>query len=425
VFGANSPIACASSHTWMMPEPSPQIQRRWSGSRDSRLALAVVAVGAVSVLALSAPILAAGYGADNDSFLMLGTWDLLLNEGRYVPSRYQGYPLAELGIGIASEIGGHWLSGFVSVALGFTSLALTYGLLRRRTDQRTDALLLVTILAMTPAFVLAATTSIDYLYGLAPFLAGWYLLERGCSPVVLGLVLGLSAAGRLTYLPLGILILLLNPNCGFTLHRRGVGCLVAIAVTMVTYFPAFVSADWSLAFLDADRPTGQGVVGLLGRSTVKGTFIWGLLGTVLVAALVIVHVRRARRTGTEARNERWLLAPFAFLLILWFWLPVEPSYLLPAVVILLAWISGSAVVSSLRPFTMAVILSLTLYGWLDVQLLGISYGSQYGVDGCEVTEAVSAEWSPHFERGPLFRYPAEVRRNLPCNEAQRLVQANR
>ncbi|HEX2223514.1 MAG TPA: lanthionine synthetase LanC family protein, partial [Thermoanaerobaculia bacterium] len=36
--------------------------------------------------------------------------------------------------------------------------------------------LVVGVLALTPAFVIAATTSIDYLYGLCAFLGGWWLL---------------------------------------------------------------------------------------------------------------------------------------------------------------------------------------------------------------------------------------------------------
>ena len=288
-----------------------------------------------------------------------------------------------------------------------------------------DAVLLVAILAVTPAFVVAATTSSDYLYGLVPFLAGWYLLERGATPVTVGLVLGVSAAARLTYLPLAILILALDPNSTLTPRRRLLGCLVAIAVTAVAYFPAFVEANWTLSFLGADRPTGQGVVGWFGRGVVKGTFLWGLLGSALVAALVIAHFCRTRRSDIEVRLERWLLAPLAALLLLWFWLPVEPSYLLPAVVILLVGLSNSAVVASFRPLTMAVVVSLVLYGWIDVQLLGVSYASQYGVDGCDVMEAVSAEFAPSIERGPLLRYPAEADRNLPCNEAKRSWQAQR
>ncbi len=196
-------------------------------------------------------------------------------------------------------------------------------------------------------------------------------------------------------------------------------------VSVLAYFPAFVEAGWSLGFLGADRPTGQGLVGLIGRGVVKGTFLWGLIGTVFVAVLVVAHCYRIRSSDAEVRPERWLLAPLAVVLLLWFWLPVEPSYLLPAVVFVVVGLSTSARVASLRPLTMAVVLSLVLYGWLDVQLLGISYASQYGVDGCDVTEAVAAEFAPSIERGPLLRYPAEADRNLPCNEAKRSWQANR
>ena len=50
--------------------------------------------------------------------------------------------------------------------------------MRRRTGEATSAALLVAVLGLTPAFVIAATTSMDYVYGLALFLAGWAVLER-------------------------------------------------------------------------------------------------------------------------------------------------------------------------------------------------------------------------------------------------------
>ena len=146
-------------------------------------AAAGIAGGLVAVLA--ARIYVAGYGADNDTWLMLGTWDVLVDEHRYVPSRPPGYLLPELVIGATADVGGHWLSNLVSILLGTTTVVLLYGLLRRRTADPATALLLVAVLAVTPAFVIASTTSIDYVYGLCAFVAGWTLLESG-RPTWLG-----------------------------------------------------------------------------------------------------------------------------------------------------------------------------------------------------------------------------------------------
>jgi hypothetical protein len=98
----------------------------------TRIAVATISLAAVSTLVLGARILASGYGADNDTWLMLGTWDAITTQGRYVPSRFQGYPLAEIVIGAAADLGGHWLSGAASVVLGVASASLLYDLLRRR-----------------------------------------------------------------------------------------------------------------------------------------------------------------------------------------------------------------------------------------------------------------------------------------------------
>ena len=74
-----------------------------------------------------------GYGNDDDTYRMLNTWKTLISEGRYVPSRFQGYLIPELTIGLASEIGGFYLANFISIVLSVSSLFIFYALLLRVT----------------------------------------------------------------------------------------------------------------------------------------------------------------------------------------------------------------------------------------------------------------------------------------------------
>ena len=49
-----------------------------------------------------------------------------------------------------------------------------------------------------------------------------------------------------------------------------------------------------LSFLTAERPTGQGVAGVLGRAVLKGGDLLGLVGTVIGVVVVVLVVRAAR-----------------------------------------------------------------------------------------------------------------------------------
>lgn len=373
-----------------------------------------IALATISTVTLGALIWRSGYGADNDTFLMLGTWDILKAEGKYVPSRYQGYPLAEVGVGLGSAVGGHWIAGLISIALGATCLACIYLLAARRLPSRSDAALMTAVLGATPIFVIAATTSSDYVYGLALFLGGWLLFERRSSPLLIGVVLGLATAGRITYAPLGLILLLVHPGPA-QFRQRFIASLSLAITTAVAYLPAILSAEDKWALLDADRPTGQGVQGLLARSLLKSTWVLGLVGTCIGIATVIVIVRQSRNRGASALGERWLLALLGIIAVLWFWLPVEPSYLLPGLAIGLVWLAQPILMPAIRPLLVLLLAALVLFGWLDLRLLSYSYVTRYGADSCLSIEAVDATFSPRLERGPLLDYPNLVAQNAACN----------
>jgi hypothetical protein len=68
------------------------------------------------------------YGNHDDIYQMLNSWRTLIFEHRYVPSRFQGYLVPELSIGLASQVGGFYLSN-LSFLLSVSSLLIFYWLL--------------------------------------------------------------------------------------------------------------------------------------------------------------------------------------------------------------------------------------------------------------------------------------------------------
>lgn len=395
-------------------------RRALDSSRYATMARVAVAISALSTLVLGTRVLRAGYGADNDTFLMLRTWDVLRTQGTYVPSRYQGSPMAELTIGAASQIGGHWMSGLVSVVLGVISLWCVYDLARRRIPSQTDAAIVVAVVAATPVFTIAATTSSDYVYGLCGFLIGWVMIERGFSPVVVGVMLGVAAAGRISYVPLGLALVLLHPSIT-TATRRLIAAGSIAVIALVAYLPAMLGAESALSIFTADRPTGQGVIGLVARSVIKSGSIFGSVGSVVAIVLVASAIRFRRANGMNRRDEHWEVALVVIVAGLWVWLPAEPTYLLPGVVVALIWLCRRLSHSTLRPLLLSLLAATTLYGWVDIQLLAVTYDSQYGIDSCIGTEATGVSFAPTLVRGPSLVYPDLVDQNAACNETLRLL----
>ena len=366
--------------------------------------------------------LRAGYGADNDTWLMLGTWDVLVDQQRYVPSRPPGYLLPELVIGATADVGGHWLSNLVSVVLAAGTLVLVHGLVRRRTGEATTALLLLAVLGCTPAFVIAATTSMDYVYGLFLFVAGWSLLERRGPAWAGGVLLGLAAASRLAYAPLGLVVVLLGPGRTRPARDRGV------AVVLLAVVGARVRAGAALRRRPV-VPDGRTADGTGSRRRARAG-----RGEGRRPARPRRHGGRGRgrRAGRPRREgaaavrvgEWWLLVVAGMQLAVWLWIPAEPSYLLPALVALLVWVARPRPPGRrVRPLGVLAA-PLALYAVVDVRLVEVDHENRYGYDTCDPTEATGAASDPT-SRGPLLGYPAMSDALRACNERSAPGSASR
>ena len=139
-----------------------------------------------------------------------------------------------------------------------------------------------------------------------------------------------------------------------------------------------------LSFLTAERPTGQGVAGVLGRAVLKGGDLLGLAGTVVAVVVVVLVVRAAGPSAAPPSVSAWLLVVVGVQLAVWLWLPAEPSYLLPALVAA-ARVGRPAAARRPRCATALAVLvgALALYAVVDVRLVEVDHENRYGYDTCD------------------------------------------
>ena len=119
-------------------------------------------------------------------------------------------------------------------------------------------------------------------------------------------------------------------------------------------------------------------------------------------------------------GERWLVVLIAITVLTWVWVPVEPSYLLPTLAIVLVWLARVEVVQIVRPVLIVWLLSLVSLAWIEPHLFRFTYAQSDGI--CRGDEAVDFSFSPHVTRGQLLSYPTLMVDNLPCNELRRVVR---
>ena len=144
-------------------------------------------------------------------------------------------------------------------------------------------------------------------------------------------------------------------------------------VIAVGYLPAYLSVDGSFNIFTADRPTGQGLVGLIGRAVVKPTLLFGVVGMALLAVVIVVALVRGRAAGSGMSGERWLLVMIAISVAMWVWIPVEASYLLPTLAIVLVWLARVEVVRVVRPVLVVWLVTLVSLAWIEPHVFRFTY----------------------------------------------------
>ena len=283
-----------------------------------------------------------GYGFDDDAYSIVRVVQQLAAEHVYLPSRFQGAVVAELPEGLAALALGSLGSNLVVLActavglLAFWRTLALYGVRRR-------ALVIAATLA-NGVVLIAAATSMDYMVAFGLFAAGLYLLAEGedVGGVVL---LGLSAGARIFYVSLAelavVFVLLERARSGAPGPRGLLHLLVCMVATFIVaglpYLSVWFAHGLRLDWLNAARPTDQGAAGLVVRWAYKVVMFLGLPALALAAIGGTVLDRRGAspatrpgRAGTPGAFALFAAAIVALHLALFLWIPIDASYLIPA-----------------------------------------------------------------------------------------------
>jgi hypothetical protein len=369
--------------------------------RSSIDALFVV-IAFLSLLIAFAMIGFNGYGDNGNNYGMLRTWQEMVANGVYVPSRFQGNLPSELLLGYLAAAAGPVGANGLSLVLSALSLILAYRLFREVEPDRLKIGLTLAVVAINPFWVRASTTSMDYVHPIPFFLAGLLLIRKG-MPTIAALCLAVAGGMRLSYAPLGLGVLLIALSVETEKHGRSVlvqSIVEYIVIVCLIYFPAFLSSHLKMTFLGSARPTEQGFLGLLARWAYKDIYLYGVLGTAIVgtiAGLVIVRALNGKYhlSRAEITFERACLAFIAFHLFLFLYIPVRVEYLFPVLIAM----TGVFLIRSVPSILLiALIVAEGSYWFFSIDVLQLQ---RVDHAPCEAIHGVGAQFKPHISEGVL------------------------
>jgi len=321
------------------------------------------AAGALLVLAL-VPFLFMGPGTDLDAGAVIRSGRSIVEHFTYTPSRAPGAPVHETGVGILDRIAGTVGSNLGSLLAAIGCVAALAALLRR--EGLSQVGLITAVVVVNPWFLIAATSTVDFLWALALLLAAAWCL-RTDRAVLAGVAAALAIGCRSSTVALVVCLVvseLLESRDGAR-RRALVAAAIAAVGAVLIFVPAFRSSGDSLAFAQNDVPTSSFLV-QAGRFATKDLYLIGPFAAVVLVACIPSLARVLTRVRAD-----WLVrfATLSLLVsqVLFLRFPWKMGHLLPSLVFL-AILLGVAF--GRRPrWLIALVIAQLLYVVVNIQLV--------------------------------------------------------
>lgn len=353
----------------------------------------ILSVSLLLILIISGVALAitSNYGSDNDTYGMLYTFHNLISGNGYVPSRFTGYPVAEVGIGFIAFYFGSWLNNLVSFLFFIASLILIYRALADKTNK--NQLIIFLILAISnPVLFFDNIAPMDYSWSLLFFSLGITFLNKN-ELLFSAVFFGLSIGTRPNFLIFCIAaVIFLKPENPLTRSNKITLIFTLTFIGALFYVPIWFNSGLGFDWLNAGRPLGQGYLGLIARFVYKSWMAVGLAALPLASYLVFRYWGKIK----EIKNLKTIVVLISLNLCIYLYIPADRSYLQLGLILLFVLLT----VTMSRILIAVIILNLLSWFFLINPFL-FTFKSD---NPCESLEAIAVEFKPAITKGELFLF---------------------
>lgn len=324
----------------------------------------------LAILAAVVPFCWWGPGTDLDVGYVLAAGRSLARDGVYRASRPPGAPVHEAMVGLLDRAGGIAASNLGTLVMAIAVVVLVVMILRHERIPRPA--LVTTLLVTNPWFLIAATSTVDFPWALAAFLASAYLLRtrpglRGAALAGIpgALAIGIRSSTILIIGGLALVEIIGSDERGVRRLSRAAVFVGVVLLGALVYIAPFLEADGSLSFAQNSFETSSLPV-QIGRFLAKDLYLFGPLAAIgLVVALPGV-VR-----SLKGWRGDWLvqvgLATLLISQLLYLRFPWKMAHLLPTVVAVV-FLLGRALAR--RPRLLAgIVAAQVLFCFISIQIV--------------------------------------------------------
>ena len=342
-----------------------------------------------------------GYGSDEDTLALIGAYESMLGGKNLMASRFTPYPVAELGIGFLSYQFGSWAANLLTFSFIFFSAIFFYYGVDIKFKEKNIVLFLILVLS-NPVIYFDNLEPIDYSWALAPLCLGLFFLKKKYYEIAI-IFFGISIGARIYFFLFLIpIIFLFSKNYNISIQRKIIIFLGSFFIGGLFYLPFWFENGFSIHWLTAATPYGQGFFGVLARYLYKIMMSFSFLTFLLFIIIFFFSYKKLNKI----KYSNSLIGIIIFNLIIFLLIPAELSYLQP-----LLFAFYFLVFINFRKKLIYTIIIFHFFSWIiEVQPLKIYYKS---VNKCDNIEAISASFNPTIQKGRLFQY-INTRDKIKC-----------
>lgn len=196
------------------------------------------------------------YGTDHDTYAIINTFIVLINEGRYTPSRTFGFPISELIIGSSIYFLGSYITKYIIYFLFLTSLVFFYYSFNDEKINSINFKLFIALILSNSVLIFDNINIIDYPLALF-FLSAGFLLFKNKKYNLAIIFFGLCIGARLNFLIFIYLFYLLNTRLEiFSLIKSFKWVFLISIIGGSFYIPYLISQNFSISLISKTHTLG-------------------------------------------------------------------------------------------------------------------------------------------------------------------------
>jgi len=337
-------------------------------------------------LLVALPLVVSGPGNDLDVGNVFRSGRAIARHLTYVPSRPPGAPVHEAIVGVLDLVGGPILTNLASLAAAGVFVWALNALLLREGVGRAGRWG-VALVAANPWFVIAATSTADYVFALM-FCVLAALAVRSDRAALAGLLAAAAMGSRIGSVTLIAGLLFAELGTGDGARRRVLTtALVGAGAALALFVPSIIEAG-GLAFAQNDFSASSPLV-QLGRAAAKDLLLLGI-PTVVVLLVCLPALVAALRTWSDSWLVRFAVLGLVLSQALFLRFPWKMAHLLPTLVCIAVLY---AVALQERPRVLMAVVALQLvFGVVRVDVLAPN----------DANEASGGRFRPGITAGPVL-----------------------